>query len=99
MVSSGAGRVSGCLGLFSVLVGLAVADIAYSFHRIGRSHHPIVRDPLALLAALYARLTAIGMWFDLWGVREVATTRRFHRLGFAILFGTQTWHYAPCSIN
>ncbi|MBV9697142.1 MAG: hypothetical protein JO005_09475, partial [Gammaproteobacteria bacterium] len=65
------------LGLFSVLVGLAIADIATSFHRLVRSRAPVRWDPLALLAALYALLLAIGMWFDLWGVRNVASARTF----------------------
>ena len=65
------------LGLFSVLIGLAIADIATSFHRLVRSRHPVTWDPLALLAALYALLTAIGMWFDIWGVRNVTGARHF----------------------
>jgi hypothetical protein len=65
------------LGLFSVLIGLSIADIATSFHRLVRSRVPVNWDPLALLAALYALLIAIGMWFDLWGVRGVAVTRQF----------------------
>ena len=65
------------LGLFSVLIGLAIDDIATSFHRLVRSRHPVTWDPLALLAALYALLTAIGMWFDLWGVRNVTGARHF----------------------
>ncbi|HKE45226.1 MAG TPA: hypothetical protein VKB41_11900 [Steroidobacteraceae bacterium] len=65
------------LGLFAVLIGLAVADIATSFHRLIRSKTPIVWDPLTLLAAVYALCIAIGMWFDIWGVRNFAETRRF----------------------
>jgi hypothetical protein len=65
------------LGLFSVLIGLAVADIATSFHRLVRSRAAVRWDPLPLLAASYALLIAIGMWFDLWGVRNVAGARHF----------------------
>ncbi|MBS0373941.1 MAG: hypothetical protein JSR73_05140 [Proteobacteria bacterium] len=65
------------LGLFSVLIGLAVADVANSLHRLLRHPGFIRWDPLALLAALYATLMAVGMWFDLWGIREVAATRGF----------------------
>ena len=65
------------LGLFAVLIGLAVADIATSFHRLVRSKAPVVWDPLALLAALYALCTAVGMWFDIWGVRNFTATRHF----------------------
>jgi hypothetical protein len=65
------------LGLFSVLIGLAIADIATSFHRLARSRQAVTWDPLALLAALYALLIAVGMWFDLWGVRNVTGARHF----------------------
>lgn len=65
------------LGLFSVLIGLAVADVATSFHRLVR-HHPRVRwDPLALLAALFALVITVGMWFDLWGIRNATSVRHF----------------------
>jgi hypothetical protein len=65
------------LGLFAVLIGLAVVDIATSFHRLLRHRSSVTWDPLALLAALYALCMAIYMWFDLWGVRHFAATRHF----------------------
>jgi hypothetical protein len=65
------------LGLFAVLIGLAVADVANSFHRLMRSRSPVTWDPLVLLAAFYALCMAVGMWFDLWGVRHFAATRHF----------------------
>jgi hypothetical protein len=65
------------LGLYSVLIGLAIADVAASFHRLARSRAPVNWDPLALLAAFYALVMAIGMWFDIWTVRNVAQTRHF----------------------
>ena len=65
------------LGLYSVLIGLAVADIAGSVHRLARHRSAVRWDPLALLAAAYSLLISIGMWFDIWGVREVAQTRHF----------------------
>jgi len=65
------------MGLFSVLIGLAVADVAMSFHRLARSRAPVRWDPLALTAALYTLCMAVYMWFDLWGVRHFAATRHF----------------------
>ncbi|HEX3846077.1 MAG TPA: hypothetical protein VHV81_01745 [Steroidobacteraceae bacterium] len=65
------------LGLFAVLIGLAVADIATSFHRLVRSKAVLVWDPLALGAALYALFMAVCIWFDIWGVRNFAATRHF----------------------
>jgi hypothetical protein len=76
------------VGVFAVLIGLAIADIATSFHRLLRSKAPVNWDPLALSAALYALCMAIYMWFDLWGVRNFAATRHFlfYLLLFAQLF-------------
>lgn len=65
------------MGLFSVLIGLAVADIAMSFHRLMRSKLAVQWDPLALGAALYTLCMAVYMWFDIWGVRHFAMTRHF----------------------
>jgi hypothetical protein len=72
------------IGVFAVLIGLAIADIATSFHRLLRSETPVNWDPLALSAALYALCMAIYMWFDLWGVRNFAATRHF--LFYVLLF-------------
>lgn len=65
------------LGLFTILIGLALADIALSFHRLARRGSSVVWDPLALLATLYAVLIAVGMWFDIWAIRDVAEIRNF----------------------
>lgn len=73
------------IGVFAVLIGLAIADIATSFHRLLRCKLPVKWDPLALIAALYALCMAIYMWFDLWGVRNFSGTRHF--LFYLLLFG------------
>jgi len=65
------------LGLFAVLIGIAVADIAMSFHRLLRHRSTVKWDPLTLLSALYALLMAVCMWFDIWGVRHFDATRTF----------------------
>jgi hypothetical protein len=65
------------LGIFAVLIGLAVADIAASFHRLLRNKRQVRWDPLALLAASYALCMAVYMWFDIWGVRHFELTRHF----------------------
>lgn len=65
------------LGLFAVLIGLAIADIATSFHRLLRSPAPVRWDPLALLAAAFAIVITVGMWFDLWGIRHATSVRHF----------------------
>ncbi len=65
------------LGIFAVLIGLAVADLAGSFHRLLRIKAHVRWDPLALLAASYALCMAVYMWFDIWGVRHFGLTRHF----------------------
>jgi hypothetical protein len=65
------------IGLFSVLIGLAVADIATSFHRLMRVRQAVRWDPLAIAAALYVLCVAVYMWFDIWGVRHFGATRHF----------------------
>lgn len=65
------------MGVFSVLIGLAIADIATSFHRLMRSSAAVRWDPLTLAAALYTLCAAVYMWFDMWGVRHFAATRHF----------------------
>ena len=73
------------MGVFSVLIGLAIADIAASAHRLLRHKSQVRWDPLAVLAALYALCMAVYMWFDLWGVRNFTATRHF--LFYLVLFG------------
>ena len=65
------------LGIFSVLIGLAVADIAASFHRLLRHRSHVRWDPLVVLSAAYALCMAVYMWFDIWGVRHFVATRHF----------------------
>lgn len=65
------------LGLFSVLIGLSIADVATSLHRLIRKREMVRWDPLTLAAALFALLMAIGMWFDLWGIRNATSVRHF----------------------
>lgn len=63
--------------LFSVLIGLAIADVASSFHRLMRHRQNVRWDPLALTVAAYSLSTAVYMWFDIWGVRHFGVTRQF----------------------
>ncbi len=65
------------MGLFSVVIGLAVADIAISLHRLLRRRRTVQWDFLALAAAAYTFCMAVYMWFDIWGVRHFGGTRHF----------------------
>jgi hypothetical protein len=65
------------IGLSTVLIGLAVADIATSFHRLVRRRDAVTWDPLTLLAALYALWMCVFFWFSQWQIRDIAETRYF----------------------
>jgi hypothetical protein len=64
-------------GLFTVIIGLAVVDLAISFHKLARHRRSVTWDPLAMLAALYSLLLAITMWFKIWGIRDVPETGHY----------------------
>jgi hypothetical protein len=65
------------MGLFSVVIGLAVTDVATSFHALMRSRLQVRWDPLTLAVALYTLCAAVYMWFEIWGVRRVEAPRQF----------------------
>ena len=65
------------LGLFAILIGIAIADVATSLHRLLRSPARVRWDPLALMAPAFAIVITVGMWFDLWGIRHATSVRHF----------------------
>ncbi len=65
------------LGVNTVIIGLAVTDVATSFHRLARRRDKVRWDPLTVLAALYAIWMCVSIWFTQWKIRDVAETRQF----------------------
>jgi hypothetical protein len=65
------------VGLLTVIIGLAVVDLATSLHKLTRHRSTVTWDPLALLAALYSMLLIITMWFKLWAVRDDPEIRHY----------------------
>ncbi len=65
------------MGLFSVVIGLAVTNVATSLHALMRSRRRVRWDVLTLAAAFYTLCMAVYMWFDIWGVRGIEVTRQF----------------------
>ena len=53
------------LPLVSVLVGLAVTDVAKSLHLLLRARHRVRWDPLPLAASFVAVLTTFNLWWRL----------------------------------
>lgn len=58
--------------LVSVLVGLAVTDVAKSLHVLLRARRRVRWDALPLAAALVAVLSAYNLWWRLFGQGEAA---------------------------
>jgi hypothetical protein len=56
--------------LISVLVGLAIADLATSLHRLLQSRDRVQWDWLPLTAAFLAILAVLDIWWGLYGTQE-----------------------------
>jgi hypothetical protein len=59
------------VGLVSILVGLALADVATSLHRLLRHASSVKWDGRVLLSVAFVIIKISGMWFVLWQVRAV----------------------------
>ena len=69
------------LGLITVLVGLGLADLATSLHRLMRVQPIRQWDVRMILAGLYAGLMLVSMWFNVWSIRDRPEVRTyFHYL-------------------
>lgn len=60
------------LPLVSVLVGLAIADLALSVHRLLRARRRVRWDVLPLATALLAALALLEVWWVLYRAQEAA---------------------------
>jgi hypothetical protein len=56
------------MGLVSIVVGIAISDLALSFHKLFRHRRTISWDARTLLAAALTFVVLFSMWFDLWAV-------------------------------
>lgn len=68
------------LPLVSVLVGLAIADLAVSFNRLLRARRRVTWDWLALLAAFIALVAVLDIWWMFFGLQE--STFYYTLMGF-----------------
>lgn len=59
------------LGLFSVLMGLALGDIAVNAHKLIRHCRTIRWDGRVVLSTLLVVVVVVRMWFALWSIRDV----------------------------
>ncbi len=65
------------LGLLTILVSLALADIVLSFHRLLRNRHAVQWDGRALIAAALVIVEIVRLWFAMWGIRDVTIGQTF----------------------
>jgi hypothetical protein len=65
------------LGLFSVLIGLALADIAMSAHKLVRHFRTIRWDIRVILSSLLVVVVIVRMWFAFWTIRNVGAVLNF----------------------
>src|SRR5436305_2378416 len=59
------------VGLISILVGLALADIAGSLHKLLRQGRAVKWDGRVILSVALAIIVITGMWFSVWAIRTV----------------------------
>ena len=65
------------LGLISILVGLALADVAGSLHKLLRQGSAVKWDGRVILSVAVVITVITGMWFSVWSVRSDKTVLSF----------------------
>lgn len=65
------------LGLISILMSLALADMVMCFHRLMRNVRTVKWDGRVLLAAALVILEIIRTWFAQWTLRDLETALSF----------------------
>ena len=63
--------------LFSIVVGLGIADIGNSLHRLLTAEVKVRWSALPLATAAYVTLMLVMIWYDLWTLRNLQTTLSF----------------------
>jgi len=70
------------LGLLTILMGLALADVTFSFHKLAVRARTIRWDGRPLIAAALVIVECVRLWFGQWTLRSVSVA-----LTFPIYFG------------
>jgi hypothetical protein len=65
------------LGLFSVLMGLALGDIAMNVHKLIRHCGSVRWDARVVLSTLLVVVVIVRMWFAVWSIREDGMVLQF----------------------
>src|SRR5687768_12025454 len=69
----------------TILLAIAVGDLANSVHRLLRARRRVIWDPLPLVAALWVLLVLLTMFFAIWGWTDLTN----------ITFYELLWKIAP----
>jgi hypothetical protein len=73
------------LGLLTILMGLALADVTFSFHHLAVRARTIRWDGRPLIAAALVIVECVRLWFGQWTLRSISVA-----LTFPIYFGLFT---------
>lgn len=65
------------LGLVSILVGLALADVVASLHRLLRLARAVRWDGRRILCVVLVLIVIVGMWFEAWTIHTVKAVLSF----------------------
>lgn len=60
------------VGLISLIVGLGLADIATSLHRLIKHRSRVRWDGVALTTTAFAAVTMVWIWYNIWDLRDFA---------------------------
>lgn len=63
--------------LVTILLGLALADVAISLHKLLRGGRNVKWDARVILAVIYVLILVVSMWFSLWALHDPAVLRGF----------------------
>lgn len=65
-------RFEYAVGLISLIVGLALADIAVSLHRLIKRRGSVRWSAFSIIAVIVVSFQCVGMWYDIWSLRRIA---------------------------
>lgn len=69
--------VEWALGIVSILMSLALGDVALSFHKVMRHRRTVNWDGRVIVATILVLITIMRMWFEIWNVRYVGDILSF----------------------
>ena len=65
------------VGLITILVGLALADVCVSLHKLLRQGRSVRWDGRVILSVAFVITVITGMWFSVWSIRTLGVVLRY----------------------